>query len=373
MQRSTRQPWGRVPVKCKPIGSLSAKIAFVGEAPGKDEEEYGYPLVGVSGREFYQMLYEAELVHEPLPDRSWIHPFNMISLWKQSNLFLTNAFDERPGDNKIRLFTCPRDEASEKSISLGPMATGRYVRSEYIHNLDRLRTELLSCSPNIIVPLGNIACWALLNSFGISKFRGKVIQGKLLPIKTLPTYHPAAMLRNWKWRTIIIADLQKIKRESEFDEIRRPKREIWTQPTLRDIRLFHDKFITKSPYVSVDIETVDQRIITHLGLSPSPSAAIVIPFLHNRRLRWSKQDLHFILEYLGGLFKEKKLIFQNCLYDVPWLWKEFGLKAIPSEDTMLIHHSLYPEMQKSLDFMGSIYTDELGWKHLRKSFKREDE
>jgi hypothetical protein len=38
-----------------------------------------------------------------------------------------------------------------------------------------------------------------------------------------------------------------------------------------------------------------------------------------------------------------------------------------AEDTMLMHHALFPELPKSLGFMGSIYTNEAAWKLIRKS------
>jgi hypothetical protein len=58
-------------------------------------------------------------------------------------------------------------------------------------------------------------------------------------------------------------------------------------------------------------------------------------------------------------------LFQNGLYDIQYLRREkFKLNCI-IEDTMLEQHALYPELPKSLGFLGSIHTDEAAWKLMR--------
>jgi hypothetical protein len=49
-----------------------------------------------------------------------------------------------------------------------------------------------------------------------------------------------------------------------------------------------------------------------------------------------------------------------------WLWRAGCPVRNARDDTMLLHHALYPEMPKSLGFLGSIYTEEASWKLLRK-------
>ena len=69
-------------------------------------------------------------------------------------------------------------------------------------------------------------------------------------------------------------------------------------------------------------------------------------------------------------------IFQNGLYDISFLWRAYGIGVRGAEeDTMLLHHALYPESLKGLGFLGSIYCDEGAWKGMRKgteTIKRED-
>jgi hypothetical protein len=60
-------------------------------------------------------------------------------------------------------------------------------------------------------------------------------------------------------------------------------------------------------------------------------------------------------------------VFHHAPYDVPWLnhRHRLGINSSSIEDTLLLHHALYIEMEKSLRFLGSIYTDEAAWKDMR--------
>ena len=81
---------------------------------------------------------------------------------------------------------------------------------------------------------------------------------------------------------------------------------------------------------------------------------------------WVRRILSFLL----------RPVFQNGLYDLNYLWRTLGIQVPHAgEDTMLLSHSLQPEMQKSLGFLGSVHTDEPAWKLMRKhgeTLKRED-
>ena len=61
-----------------------------------------------------------------------------------------------------------------------------------------------------------------------------------------------------------------------------------------------------------------------------------------------------------------KKIFQNGLFDLQYLAK-YKLRIVNiSDDTMLLHHALYPELPKGLGFLGAAYTNEAPWKLMRK-------
>ena len=69
-------------------------------------------------------------------------------------------------------------------------------------------------------------------------------------------------------------------------------------------------------------------------------------------------------------------LFQNGAYDIQY-FLSYGIPVVnASEDSMILQHSLYPELPKSLGFLGSIHTDEPAWKLMRRNkadtVKRED-
>jgi len=240
----------------------------------------------------------------------------------------------------------------------------------------------LEVNPNIVVALGNTALWALLGKTSISKLRGttSLSSHTVAGYKVLPTYHPAAVLRQWSLRPVSIVDFGKALRESEFPEIRRPSREIWIEPTLEDIYEFHKRYLEGVSLISVDIETAG-RDVTCLGIAPNKQRAIVIPFCDPRKVGgnyWdTREDECKVWEYVRSVLQDKNVgkLFQNGLYDIAFLFRSHGIRvAGAKEDTMLLHYSLQPESLKSLGFLGSLYCDEGNWKDMRKhkTTKRDD-
>jgi|SRR5215470_8799646 len=334
-------------------------IALVGEAWGEAEERQRLPFVGAAGYELSKMLSEAG-----------IH---------RADCLVTNVFNLRPKGNKIETLCGPKAEAIE---SYPALAKALYIRADFRHELERLANELVEANPNVVVALGNTAMWALTAKTAISKFRGSTVLSThcVSGFKVLPTYHPAAVLRQWELRPIAVIDLAKALRESAFPEIRRPHREIWIEPTLEDIHVFEEKYIQGCEILSVDIETSGRRI-TCIGFAPSHTRALVIPFDDPRRSGRSywptlelEQDVWRFIKLLLEASRPIKL-FQNGLYDIAFLYKSYGIRvAGAAEDTMLLHYSLQPESLKGLGFLGSVYCDEGSWKELRqkRGLKRDD-
>lgn len=324
-------------------GNKHAKLVFVGEAPGETEELTGLPFMGGSGQELHLMIKEAGI--------------------DSRECYYTNVFFSRPEANKIQTFMVPKKLAPPNSP---PMAQGKYVHPSLLPEVDRLKDELISIKPNLIVALGNTAAWALLGVYGISRIRGVVTDGILVPgIKVLPTFHPSAILRQYENRPIVVADLFKAKREMEFPEIRRPERIVTIDPTIEEVEAFVAEAL-QVDMLAVDVET-DRGQITHVGFATSPKRGFVIPFVDYTRPGnnyWATQDEEARALWAVRIIlveQKHRLLFQNGLYDIQYFWK-YGMPVIVSEDTMLLHHSLYPELPKGLEFMGSIYTNEASWK-----------
>lgn len=339
---------------------MKNKLMIIGEAWGQEEARERMPFVGSTGYELNRMLEEVGIV--------------------RADCYLTNVFNRQPYRNQIIDFCGGKDEGIK---GLPALIKGKYVRAEFEPELQRLGTELLDCNPNLVLCLGNTAMWALLGKTAISKLRGttSISTHTASGFKVLPTYHPAAIFRQYELRPTVIMDLFKAAREQEFPEIRRPKREVWIEPNLEDIDEFDDRYIRPSKTLAVDIET-SGTAITCIGFAPSSRLALVIPFTHDKKLGrsyWPSYDheceawraIKAILER-----RTPRKTFQNGLYDIAFLWRAYGIKVYGAEeDTMLLHHALQPESLKGLGFLGSIYTDEGSWKQIRskhETIKRDD-
>lgn len=335
-------------------GPKSARIALVGEAWGKDEQLVKAPFVGYSGQELTRILKDVGL--------------------SRSDCFLTNVLAFQPLNNDM-------DTLCGKKADVGPnyawkaLRQGKYLRPEFFPEIARLKEELESVRPNLVVALGNVACWALLGTSGITSIRGTVAESSLCPgLKVLPTYHPAAVLRNWAWRPIVLADMLKAKREMEFPEIRRPRREFVVNPSLDEIDEWIARHAEHAPDLAVDTETTRGQI-DMIGFSSGPSHALVIPFFNNTTFQnfWPTIELEIEarkrVQYLLTLPCPK--VLQNGLYDAQYILKEkFSIRNM-QEDTMLLHHALFPELPKGLGFLGSVYCNESSWKLLNR--RRSDE
>lgn len=323
-------------------------IAIVGEAWGEHELRQRAPFVGPSGYELTRMLGEAG-----------IH---------RADCFLTNVFNLRPERNDIETLCTGKEDGL---VRLGALKAGKYLQKKYEGEVARLLSELQSIRPNIIIVLGNTAAWALLGNSGISKIRGTVTGSSVLPsIKCLPTFHPAAILRDWSLRHVTVLDLIKAHRESKFPEIRRPQREVWIEPSLEDMESFYDKYLAPAKEISFDIETFGNQI-TCIGFAPDPSISLVIPFHDARKACqsfWATLEEEVkAWEYVRRVLALPcRKIAQNGMYDIHFLWRGYGIPVTNFEDdTMLLHHALQPESLKGLAFLGSCYTNEASWKLMR--------
>lgn len=321
------------------------KIVIVGEAWGADEEKHRMPFVGASGFLLTKMLAEAGI------DRS--------------SCFLTNVFNLRPKNNDLSTLCASKAEAI---TGRPPLQSGKYVSARYADELSRLDKELKDKRPNVIIAAGNTPNWFLGGSGGISRIRGTTYSSKYG--KVLPTYHPAAVLRDWTLRPVTILDLTKARREAEFPDVRRPAREIVIEPDLSDMENYYATRLERATQIAFDIETSGTQI-TCIGFAPSPYEAIVVPFTDLRRSSGSYWETE--LEEINAWAWVRKVlatptpkVAQNGLYDVHFLWKSYGIPVCNFvDDTMLLHHSLQPESEKGLGFLGSIYTNEASWKMMR--------
>jgi uracil-DNA glycosylase family 4 len=147
-------------------GSPDAQLVFIGEAPGKKEDETGLPFVGAAGKFLDEML-------------------NSIGL-ERKDIYITNIVKYRPPEN--------RDPFPDEKAAFLPF----------------LRSQLEVIAPKLVVTLGRHSMDSLLPGLKISKVHGqpKRYRGQVY----LPLFHPAAALYNGAMRQTLIDDFARIPR-----------------------------------------------------------------------------------------------------------------------------------------------------------------
>lgn len=326
-------------------GPRDAKIAIVGEGWGEQEALAGKPFLGYGGQELTRMLIEADI--------------------PRKECFLTNVLALRI--SKIADVCVKKAECGSAYPFTHLGKVGQYLAPQYLPELERLREELETVKPNLIVALGATACWALLGTNGLRSLRGTVATGSLVARKVLPTYHPSGLIRDWANRPIAVADLIKAKKESAFPEVKRPQRFILVNPTIDECQQWIDQHVRNE--CACDIET-KFGMIEMIGFSAGPQHAMVVPFWDRKKggnywpSHGTEKDAR---QVVARILESPKIvkIFQNGLYDLQYLIKEGYRPTNCREDTMLLHHALFPELQKGLGFLGSVYTSEPAWKLMR--------
>lgn len=332
------------------FGPAKARLVIVGEAPGQEEVKQGQPFVGASGRLLDEALAEAEI--------------------SRAECYITNVFKKRPPENKLADYWCAPKKEMPAGYSAQPLFTGAYVKPEHLPDLPALHEEILSREPNLVLLLGGTALWAFGRA-GINKHRGSVFveNGQ----KFLPTFHPAGVMRQWNQKPIFEADIYKAAVEMESSETNFPNRMLWIEPSFADVEHYLFRCSQCLGHLAFDIETRG-RLITCISVAIAPHESMCIPFYDRRKPDgnyWPHEEERMIWRALRWLLNAHKVITQNGMYDIQYLATHGCKIRRNDDDTMLLHHSLYPEVQKSLGFLASIYTNEQSWKDMVKTLEKE--
>lgn len=229
----------------RPVGPCPATIMLVGECPGEQEVARGEPFVGFSGQELSRMLQEAGIM--------------------RSACFITNVVRIRPPGNDINAFI------AQRKSDIGPqhlMLRDKFVLPVVRDGFELLKREIEMCKPNVIIAFGNVSLWALTGKWGITSWRGSVMECDL-PLaldyrpKVIPAYHPAAILRQWSWRQIAVHDLRRAKKESVTRELYRPNYNFCIRPD-------YNQVISVLGQLYEQLETARRSGETkHPGITPS--------------------------------------------------------------------------------------------------------
>lgn len=154
-------------------GNPQARVMFVGEAPGADEDRLGRPFVGVSGQLLDKMLAS-------------------IGLSREENAYISNVINWRPPGNRA-----PDD-------------------AEIALSLPFIRRHIELVNPAVVVFVGGVSAKALLEtSQGITRLRGKWTEwttpALVQPIPAICMFHPAYLLRSPQQKSLAWADLLSLK------------------------------------------------------------------------------------------------------------------------------------------------------------------
>ena len=162
-------------------GNQKAKLMFVGEGPGFDEDRLGRPFVGKAGK----LLDDIITVPKALG-------------LKRADVYIANIVKCHPMIDPSR----PDKRGNDRKPS----------REEASACLPYLEKQIELIKPKIICALGSVSAVTLTGlEMPMGKLRGRFYDYK--GIKVMPTYHPAALLRNPGWKVDTWEDIKKIKKE----------------------------------------------------------------------------------------------------------------------------------------------------------------
>lgn len=162
------------------VGNPHAKIMFIGEGPGKNEDLKGEPFVGAAGQLLNQMLERIGI--------------------SRDDIYIANILKCRPPNN--------RDPHPDEIAACTPW----------------LRQQVASVHPTVLVTLGNFATkFVLQTTTGITKLRGQVqVNG---PFRVIPMFHPAAAIYDRSKVAALEADFDLLKLLLDTDAKRAEERE----------------------------------------------------------------------------------------------------------------------------------------------------
>ena len=154
-------------------GNPKAKLVFVGEGPGFEEDRKGQPFVGAAGQLLTKIIEAIKLT--------------------RNQVYICNIIKCRPPGN--------RNPEPDEISACFPF----------------LKRQIAGIKPDFIVALGAVAAQTLLGTTeSISRLRGRFHEYK--GIRVLPTYHPAYLLRNTDKKREVWEDMKMLMKEYRYEE-----------------------------------------------------------------------------------------------------------------------------------------------------------
>ena len=341
-------------------GNPNDGVCFVGEAPGADEERLWLPFVGASGKELGRMC----------KDSGWPGTTEEVDkgafIFSPHDVWFTNVFKVRPPENKIA-------RIEEYGIPVHIFVEAFFE-------------ELRQYRPTIIVATGNTSLGYLCpftrgkdGQARIGTYKGSLLTSKLLdwPHYVIPCYHPAFILRQWDERPTAVFCLERALEEWRFFKANGslnplPKRKFSLQPIFDWLVEFLTGLVNYNTRISVDIETLEGSPTVY-GIATSPWEATSFSL-------WDYPEDYRakIWRLLNQALKVCPQIGQNyvsfdCSYhELIGMEPDLRIFESKTDDTLVMHHVLWPEFPHKLEFLCMQYTREPYYKDEGRRWKPKD-
>ncbi len=222
----------------------------------------------------------------------------------------------------------------------------------------KTKEDILSSKPKVILALGSEALKLLFPEKNISSSRGYIMEWNGIPV--VATWHPAAVIRNMSLDFSFKLDIKKAVDIylKGFDS------RLFKQPLMDMFPNNKEKFIElleeireKQLFFSIDIECQQKPAwrCNCIGIATGNTAVNTMPTPD------AVEALKETVKAVGD-----KAIFHNAMFDLTWLYGEFGIEwSSAPYDTMVMHHVLLCDQPKSLEYCVSIYLNVPSWKEMR--------
>jgi DNA polymerase I-like protein with 3'-5' exonuclease and polymerase domains len=213
--------------------------------------------------------------------------------------------------------------------------------------------------PNVevIVLFGGEALEAFLCEKGIDKWRGSVID-LILPNnkrgKAICANNPADALRTPKVEVTFMMNCKRIE-QVLTNKFKPYKVDGIINPTYRDALNFISDLQRSDNPVALDIEGLNDQTAC-IGLSNDPHRAMCINWRDDSGNRYSVGQEASILTAIQDLCDSHRIVAQNGGFDSYWCWLRDRIRIRIWFDTLLAHHTLYPQLPHNLGYLTSQYT-----------------
>lgn len=317
-------------------GAPDADIFLVGESPGRNEAQAQRPFVGRAGQTLDNFLRQVGL--------------------RREELYISNSVKYLPREPKEKFFF--NGDSTPTPV--------------FAEGIAELKQEIQRVRPNVVVPLGNYALWALTGHESITRYRGSILESTLVPgQKVIPALHPAFLLRQWARYPLFVWDLRRIKAEARTRHLALPEANYIIRPDSGELAERVSQLL-RADIITIDTEWFSPDDLACVGATCDPTWAICVP----------PDNMERVSAIRAILASPTRKIFQNAMFDIIYLERagykvkcEDDRKSL-IEDIMVMHGVTWPNLYDTpyqpLDLISSIYTREPYYKDERKIAEASD-